>query len=155
MSEELPVSEGQSQGVSPALPTETNDVVPSSGKRRSLRYLTRELSEEELSNPDSKTIIKLLIEAVERADDECENYKHYADDFHIADKKSEVLSQKLKSFHAVDIFYSIGLCLGGTAIGMFSSFWESNGSKGNLGLAMLGFGIILIIASIIAKIKMK
>lgn len=114
--------------------------------RQTFRGLRRELTEEELANPGVRI---MLLGEVERMDSECSNLKGYMERFHEADKKGAVLEEKLKTSSVLDIYFGVGIGLGGVILGLLPYFWEKIPSYSYIPLAI---GVILIIGAIVAKL---
>ena len=91
---------------------------------RALRNISRELTEEDLANP-SPAVQKLLLNEIDRLEKEKEEYKHYMELFHEANRKVAVLEQQSRTALALDTiafggFLTIGALLLGVAPGLWS-----------------------------------
>jgi hypothetical protein len=120
-------------------------VVSTTGHRQALRDIRRELSAEELANPG---VQKLLLDSLDRADDECEVLRAYIPRYHEADKRAAVLEERLWTNKTVEIQFAVGLAIGSAIMGFTPSLWDGT-YKGPLALAI---GVVLFIGSIVARI---
>jgi hypothetical protein len=116
--------------------------VKAPSSRKSLKNLRRELSEAELK---TSAVQKLLIDEIERLEDEVAIARQYLTRFHAADRKAAVLEEKLTTFKSIEIIHIVCITVGGVILGVHSE---------NSKLWILG--AILIIAGIVAKfVKLK
>ncbi len=105
--------------------------------RKSLTNLRRELSDDELKSP---AVQKLLIDEIERLEEEAATAKQYVPRFYTADKKSAVLEEKLTTARSSEIIHIACITVGGVSLGATSASW------------ILGvIGGVLIVAGIAAK----
>ena len=142
---EAPVREGEGQAQGAPGPVEESAAqIPAFG-RRALRELRRELTDEELANPG---VQKLILDALEHADVECEELQPYRERFHAADKRAAVLEEKLKKETGYEILFNVGIGVGGAIVGVTPYFWQ----YGLAGILSLAIGIILIVGSIVARL---
>jgi hypothetical protein len=75
-------------------------------------------------NLASKGVQKLLLDELERAEDEREILQGYIERYHEDDKRSAVLEERIRSVKAIDIMFGIGVALGGAIIGLAPTFWN-------------------------------
>jgi len=122
--------------------------MPPFGRRLALSELRRTLTEEELKNPGA---LKLILDELERVDNECETLKGYVDRFHYADKQAAVLQEKQKSITSIEIAYGIGMALGGAIIGLAPTFGTKE-SQTQLYVALV-IGVVLIIGALLMRWK--
>jgi hypothetical protein len=80
--------------------------------RKALSRLQRELSHEDLATPG---VQKMLIEELERAEDELSDAKFFRDKFHLADKDLAVTKEKLKGWTAMEIISTASIAVGAAA----------------------------------------
>ena len=113
--------------------------------RRALSSLKRELSDDDLSSPG---VQKLLLDYLERAEEENAKLKVFQEKYHQADKRNDVLEQKLKTNTAVEIVSTGCLAIGAAAIVYAPVVWATQPT----GYIALSFGIILTGVGIGAKV---
>lgn len=131
-------------GTPPVVPRGTQSLP--TGKRAALRDLRRELSDNELSNSG---VQKLLLEMLENADDECERLRTLADAFYSADKKCAVLTEKVRTHKAIDVFFGAGVGLGGGIIGLAPFFWDTGQGHGWMALLL---GALLVSGATVGRL---
>lgn len=119
--------------------------VPSVGKRQSFRDIARQLKPEELNHPG---VVKLIIENLDRAEDECEDLKSYMEKFHQADVDRAVLREKLKTNKAIEVAFAVGVGLGCMIIGLAPTFWDDT-SRGPIAL---GVGILFVVGGVAVRV---
>jgi len=117
---------------------------PTPKGRKSFRKVRRELTEEELSSPAAQ---RYLLDELDRLDEEVAELKTVRDKFHAADKRADVLDQKLQKHTSLEILSSGALLAGALALGYAPRVWDS----GATGPILVALGIILIAAGIWAK----
>ena len=130
-----PQGEELAQSLSPA-----PEPTPSTSRRQALRQIRRELTDSELSSPG---VQKLILDDLERAENECDVLSAYVTRFHDADKRAAVLEEKLHTNRAIDIAFGVGLTIGGTLIGLASSLWD----KQPYGYLSLVIGLFLALGA--------
>lgn len=123
----------------------TASATATSGRRQVFSEIRRQLAEEDLN---SKGVQKLLLSELETAADECETLRAYIERFHEADKRAATLEERLKINKAVEIMFDVSVAVGGGLIGWAPALWDRT-EKG--ALLLLGFGVVLITASSLAK----
>ena len=115
--------------------------------RSAFKNLRRELTEDELASP---AIQRMLIDEIERLEEENIDLKEAQNLYHEADKRSAVLEEKLKDRLGQEIMYGSCLAVGAAAMGYAPAIW----GPGRLtGLIFIALGAILIIAVIISRSK--
>jgi hypothetical protein len=140
---------------SPPLPsgrresTPPESVVPASGKRSAFRDVRRQLTDDELKNSG---VQKLLLDMLQESDDERERLTSYVDRFHDADKVAAVLREEVKTHTKIEVFFGVGVGLGGTIIGLSPFFW---GIKIEYGIITAFVGFLAMIGSTIGKLVKK
>jgi len=122
--------------------------VPASGTRVSFRNIARQLNNEELCHPG---VVKLIIENLDRAEEECEQLRSYVEKFHGADIERSVLKEQLKSSKALDAAFAVLIGLGCAAIGVTPSFWDST----DRGPIILALGIALLLGGVLVRVFKK
>lgn len=113
--------------------------------RRALSRLKRELSDEELG---STGVQKLLLDSLEQAREENSELKSFRDKFYECDKQVGVLKEKFKTDVAVEVVSIGSLAIGAAAIVYAPVAWAHQPD----GWIALGFGIVLTIVGIVAKV---
>lgn len=88
--------------------------------QQAFRKISRELTEQDLANA---AVQKLLLNEIDRLEKEKEEYKHYMELFHEANRKVAVLEQQSRTALALDTiafggFLTIGALLLGVAPGL-------------------------------------
>ncbi len=126
-----------------------NEEAPTTTKkkrlRRSLSAARRELSDEELG---SSAVQKLLIDEVERLEDENQDLDYYREQFHEADKKASIFEERHRRVLSQEIISNGCLVVGAAALGYVPSL-----SKDVTTAAIVAvFGGILVVAGIWAKV---
>ena len=111
--------------------------------QQAFRKISRELTEQDLANP---AVQKLLLGEIDRLGIENEEYKHYMEHFHEADKKVAVLEQKSRTALALDIVFGGCLTVGGSIIGLAREGQQFE-------LIVGGVGVVVLIIGIVAKVK--
>jgi hypothetical protein len=137
--------EEENQDIAPEDTGEGTALSHSKG-RRAFRKLRRELSDEELSSP---AVQRLLIDDIERLEKENGKLSDYQDSYYEAEKKSAILSEKLKTSVAQEIIFGVCLTIGAALIGLAPSLWSPDKPHG---WASIALGVILIIGGIASKV---
>lgn len=122
--------------------------VAATGKRQAFRDIRRQIEEEDLGSPG---VQKMLLDDLERAESECEILQGYIERYHEADKRSAVLEERLRTQTAVEIFFGVGVGLGGTILGLAPVFWDTQ-PQGALALVV---GLILVIGATIGRVMKR
>lgn len=118
------------------------------GGRRSLARVRREMNDDELAQP---AVQKMMMDELERLDQERADLLLYRDRFAEADKRCAILAEKLKPKVAADVFFGGCNTIGAIMVGLAPSAW----SVGILGYASLGLGVALVGVGIAAKVILK
>ena len=137
-------SSGPSEQAPPSVsddrkPPPLDSSVPASGRRAAFRDVRRQLTDEELKNPG---VQKLLLDMLQEADDEREELRSYVDRFHDANKTAAVLREELKTHTAIEVFFGVGIGLGGAIIGLAPFFWGKEPKYGGI-TAIVGLGLMV------------
>ncbi len=113
--------------------------VPARGGRASFGAIRRQLTDEELQ---SAAVQKLLLDMLDEAEAERDEYKAYVEAFHTADKKASVLSERLNADRSIEVFFGAGMSIGGVLCGLTPFFWALDTLYGIMcgivGLALVG-----------------
>lgn len=119
---------------------------PTKGKarRKALSSLRRELSDKELLSP---AVQKLLLDEIDRLEEENTELAGYRSQFHSADKDAAVLRQKQATSIAHEIISMSCITVGGAALGYAPSVWVAQPT----GAIALAFGVVLVFGGIVAK----
>jgi hypothetical protein len=133
--------------------TSTESVAPppdssnptTSGRRAAFRDVRRQLTDDELK---SSGVQKLLLDNLLEADDEREELRVYVNLFHEADKTAAVLAIQVKAQDALDVFFGVGVGLGGAVIGLVPFFL---GVKPEYGIVCGIVGLGLMIGATIGR----
>ena len=112
--------------------------------RKALSRLKRELSEEELATPG---VQKMLVEELERVEDENNDLKTFREKFHTADKDLAIANQKLKGWRSMEIISTGCIAVGAAALVYVPDAWKTQPN----GWIALVFGGVLTAIGILAK----
>jgi hypothetical protein len=118
--------------------------VKGTSRRRSFKNLRREMVDEELSSP---AVQRMLIDDIERLEDECEELRVCQQKFHDSDKRCGVLEEKFRSKISLEIMHVTCFLISGSVIGYAASNWTSQ----PVATLALILGGILAIAGVVAK----
>lgn len=113
--------------------------------RKSVASIRRELNDKDMTHP---AVAKLLLDDVERLEQDNTDLSSYRGKYHEADKRAAVLDQKLRASTSQEIVFGTCSTLGGAALGYAPAVWNASTSTGQIVLAA---GIVLIICGIVAK----
>lgn len=113
--------------------------------RKSLSSARRDLSEEELS---SSAVQKLLIDEVERLEDENQDLDYYREEFHKADKRASIFEERHRRVISQEIISNGCLVVGAAALGYVPSLSKD----ATTATIVAVFGGILVVAGIWAKV---
>lgn len=116
-----------------------DSAVPASGRRAAFRDVRRQLTDEELK---SSGVQKLLLDMLQDADDEREMLRSYVSLFHDADKTAAVLSEHVKTQTSVEVFFGVGVGLGGAIIGLAPFLWAFKPEYGII-TGLVGLGLMI------------
>ncbi len=123
----------------------TQTTIAATGGRQAFQNLRRQLTETELGNSG---VQKLLLDQLDRADNECESLTGYVERFHEADKRAAILEEKLKTQNAFDIIIGAGLTIGSLLIGLAP--WLSD-KTAKIAVCMI-VGSLLVIGAVVARL---
>ena len=143
-----PVQARPSPSEEPKAPP-SDSAVPSSGRGAAFRDVRRQLTDEELKSPG---VQKILLDMLQEADDERENLTSYVSGFHNADKNAAVLQERLKTHTAIEVFFGVGVGLGGAIIGLAPFLW---GAKPEYGVITGIIGLGLMIGATVGRVVKK
>jgi hypothetical protein len=113
--------------------------------RKALSRLTRELTEEDLATPG---VQKMLIEELERAEEENTQLKNFREKFHAADRDNAVAKQKLRGWSSMEMISTACIAVGAAAL----AYAPEAGKHGQDGWVAVAFGAVLTIIGIVAKV---
>lgn len=119
-------------------------VLKGSSGRKSFAKLRRELSDEELTSP---AVQRLLLDEIERLDNERSDLMAYRRKFHEADKRAAILEERFKGKIALEVIHVSCITVGAAALGYAPSIWAQQPTAWIMAI----FGVILIAAGIGAK----
>lgn len=108
-------------------------------KGKALSRLKRELSDEDLASPGAQ---KLLIDRLEKAEEDLLVLDQLRVQFHDVDKELAVAHGKLHRNISIEILSGGTIAIGGAAIGLSST-----------NIAFLAFGILLTVIGIVVKAR--
>lgn len=147
----LPESEHPPEDTTPI--SESTDEVPAEVSSRSRRplfeNLRRQLTNEELTTPG---VPKLLLDMLENAEADRDDLRNYVDLFHSADKRASILAEKLIREKSNEVYFAVGIGLGGAITGLTPFFWKLDTSNG---VACLIVGVLLIVGAMIGRVVRK
>ena len=112
--------------------------------RKALSRLKRELSEEDLSTPG---VQKMLVEELERAEEENNELKTFRDKFNTADKELAVSKEKLKGWTSLEMISTACIAVGAAALVYVPEAWKNQPD----GWIALIFGVVLTFIGVLAK----
>lgn len=137
--------EEQKQGTGEAQGLAHPPALPSTGKR-AYSGLRRALDEDDLGQSG---VQKLLLDAVDRAEEENERLRGFESRFHDVDKEAAVLSQRVRAQDAFEVLFVAGTTIGGVLAGLAPSLWDKQPS----GDIVLAIGSLLIVLSTVARMR--
>jgi hypothetical protein len=132
---EIPEKVGES-----AVETAVQSIVPNSPYSR----IRREISEDDLSSP---AVQRILLGEVDKLQSQVNDLEVIETQFHVVDKKSAVLEEKLKAVNSQEVLYSLCLTIGAAVIGLSSMIWE----KG-YGWIAITIGSLLLVGGIVSRV---
>lgn len=106
--------------------------------------IRREISEEDLSSP---AVQRILLGEVDKLQSQVCELEAIESQFHLVDKKTAILEEKLKAVNSHEVLYSLTLTVGSIVIGLSSMIWD----KG-YGWIAIAIGSILVIGGIASRI---
>ncbi|MCK7462459.1 hypothetical protein L8O44_00795 [Enterobacter roggenkampii] len=118
---------------------------PPASKSKSYTPLKRTLSEKELLSIGS---VSLMIENIERMEDEISSLKSFRDKFHETDKKEAILKEKLSAYKFAEIAYNLSISIGALLVGVAIKLWNQD----FYGVLALGCGVALWVSGSIMKL---
>jgi hypothetical protein len=120
-------------------------VAPLAGRRTAFRNLRRQLADDELAQTGTQ---KLLLELLERTDEECETLKDFRDRYHMETLRNAAFSERIRTVNAIEVAYGSGLALGAAAVGVAPVFWDHQPD----GWICLIFGFLFMAAAIVVRV---
>ena len=118
--------------------------VPHGKGRQSFRRLSRELSPEDLRDTGTQ---KMILDLLDRLEDENEELKEFKEKFHKRDKDVAVLRERLKKPTAQDIVIGATLAGGSLFLDYLPSLLLSTGLPSHTGWIALVVGGLLVVGS--------
>lgn len=148
-----PIADQAEQKEAPKAPPalEPTAVSPS-GRRQAFLNLKRGLTDEELTNTGTQ---KLLLDMLECAEAERDEFKRYIQKYHEANTRASVLDEKIKTNTTNEIMFAVMIGVGGTVVGLTPVFAERGNGGILAGALCAGVGVALIAGGAIARIKFK
>lgn len=138
---ELPDQEPLAESI-----TASPEPAKAKARRKALSNLRRELSDQELTSP---AVQKLLLDEIDRLEEDNTELVGYRGRFYESDKRAAVLEQKSRVSVAYEIISLSCITVGGAAIGYAPSAWTVEQQPS--GYMFLVFGIVLVIGGVVAK----
>lgn len=120
--------------------TEQSDTVPASP----YAGIKRQISEDDLQSP---AVQRILLGEVDKLETKITSLEEYVEKFHISDKKSAILEEKLKSVKADEVLYGLCLTIGSVIIGLSSMIWTMG-----YGMIAIAVGTLLLCGGLISKV---
>ncbi len=112
--------------------------------RKALSRLKRELSEDDLATPG---VQKMLVEELERAEEENRELEAFRNKFYTADKNLAVSEEKQKHWLSMEIISTGCIAIGAAALVYVPEAWKTQPN----GWIALIFGGVLTLVGIVAK----
>jgi hypothetical protein len=116
--------------------------------RQAYSKVRRELDEGELQNP---AVQRLLVNELDRLEEEVDELRHLRRDFSVCDKERAVLKAARKQHIAVQIIKDVCFVTGGVLAGIGPSLWQSP----PYGLTILLVAFALIVCGTVCRIIEK
>lgn len=116
--------------------------------KRPFSKLAVELSDQDL---ESKGVQKLLLAEISRLESIVSKLEGFRDKYYLIDKDKAVLTREKDSRVFLEVLYSAGLTIGAALIGLTPSISSVSFSP----ILVSVFGAILIIISVIARVRTK
>ena len=130
----------------PAAPSAASPGVPAIGKRPAFQDMRRQLTPEELASPG---VQKILYDDLEQCEADREELKVYVKAYYDADKRAAVLLEKMKTVNTIEVFFGVGVGLGGSVLGLAPFFWEMGTGYG---VAALIIGLSMTIGACVGRL---
>lgn len=119
--------------------TQSHELQVPTSRRLSLTNVRRALTEDELTNPG---VQRLLLDILEEAEAERDNNKGYITSYYEAEKKAAILGEKLLADRKIDVFFGVGVGLGGAILGLVPYFSQLDGLHGFV-CGLIGIALII------------
>ena len=94
----------------------------------------------------------MLLDMLEETENQAETLKSFVINYYEADKRAAILSEKLNADRSIEIFFGVGVGLGGAILGLSPFFWELGIGYG---LFCIILGVCLIIGAGIGRAVKK
>ena len=143
-----PEAAGQSVESTPPQPPPSSAEQGLPTGRQAFRAVRRQMTDADLSNP---AVSKMLMDELEQAETDRDEYKGYVERYHEADKRAMVLGERLKTNKAFEILSNVGIALGGVIVGLVPSQWDP--LLPWRGQATLAIGVLLLLGSVLARLQ--
>ncbi len=129
----------------PTSPKEAEPEQPKGkSKRKAFASLRRELNDKELSSP---AVQKLLLDEIDRLEDNNIELCGFRGRFYDADKRAAILEEKSKIRVSNEVVSTACITVGAAALGYAPAVWASQPT----GFICIVFGLLLVILGIVAK----
>lgn len=122
-----------------AIELNASQVVPSNPYSN----IRREITEEDLESP---AVQRILLSEVDKLQSQVADLEVVQGKFHVSDKKSAILEEKLQSSNSHEILYSVTITIGSVIIGLSPTIWDKQ-----YGWIAIAIGSFLIIGGVISK----
>jgi len=119
----------------------TSQISATSEKRTSLKNIIRTVDEKELSK-SATVIVKLLVDDLDRLENENESLKKYQGFFHEADKRASVLQQKLDDILNHEKIRTFFLAASGIIVGVGIAITPTSVLWGGV-VSLLGTAVLI------------
>jgi hypothetical protein len=113
--------------------------------RRAFSRLKRELTDEELTSPG---VQKMILDSLERSEEEAAELKRFRDKFYESDKRNGVLEERFRTKIALEVISTGCVAIGAASLVYAPEAWKSQPD----GWFALAFGIVLTLVGIFAKV---
>lgn len=106
--------------------------------------IRREISEDDLQSP---AVQRLLLGEVDRLQTQISDLELIKIKYHVADKQTAILNEKIKALTSHEVLYGICLTIGSAIIGLASLLWASG-----YGIVAIAIGSVLVVGGVISKV---
>ena len=120
---------------------------PLEGGRPVLKGLSRNLAPEELATPAGA---KFLVEMLETAERERDDYRQYMNKFHDANLRASVAEHVLRRDLSNEVMFSVGVGVGCLVLGLVPSFYVLAGWASGAAAIV---GILLVAGACVGRMK--
>lgn len=146
LDDDAPKPEAKLPGVGPPAP-ERDRGVPRT--RRALSKVPRELALDEWSQP---AVQKLMMDEVERLEDELCELQAFRDKYYTEARMRAVADEKVKSSTAFDVLVATALTAGGALLGASPSIWGLSAAARPYAVVAMLVGVLLLIGAVSAAV---